>query len=338
MSSATKSTAASTHAVGPSKSKPWPASLGLPAPIQWGLLFFCPLLLCGYWLYSKLHSLPAEAWQWTIYTDALVVAVALVPLNWWLESLKWAELLPWAHMPRRIREVLYGTAWSMVGPFRLGAGIGRVAAVKPRERNMALRAFSSSSVSQWWCTITGTAIALFCIGRFLAAAVLLVISGITLALYIGWSPAFWLSLKKSGLVGHWGQSRKIPTVRRMRALSLSIFRYFVMLAQFVLVLNAFGHLHAWPDNAGKLYIQGQGAALTWGLTSLAPMPAFGDLGFREAAALLVLDSPTSIDTTAVVAAMLTLWVINLFIPSIVGLIWHARHQSKRKSRKAKLGM
>jgi hypothetical protein len=124
----------------------------------------------------------------------------------------------------------------------------------------------------------------------------------------------------------------------MRALSLSIFRYFVMLAQFVLVLNAFGHLQTWPDNAGKLYIQGQGAALTWGLTSLAPMPAFGDLGFREAAALLVLDSPTAIDTTAVVAAMLTLWVINLFIPSIVGLIWHARHQSKRKSRMAKLGM
>ena len=52
----------------------------------------------------------------------------------------------------------------------------------------------------------------------------------------------------------------------------------------------------------------------------------------------MLDSPTSIDTTAVVAAMLTLWVINLFIPSIVGLIWHARHQSKRKSRMAKLGM
>jgi len=77
--------------------------------------------------------------------------------------------------------------------------------------------------------------------------------------------------------------------------------------------------------------------LTWGLTSLAPMPAFGDLGLREAAALLAIATPTPADVTAVVAATLTLWVINLFIPSIVGLVWHWNAQRRESGLGANFG-
>ena len=314
----------------------WPFNLGIPIPVQWALLFFLPLLGCGYWLFSKLSGLPSEAWEWTIFPGAMMVAVALVPLNWWIESLKWAELMPWGRMPRRMREVLYGTAWSMVGPFRLGAGIGRVTAVPPRERNMAMRAFAAASVSQWWCTITATAIGLLCMQLYLPAALMLVVSSITLGIYLGWSPKFWKYLKKTSWMGNWGKTKRIPTVRRKRALSLSIFRYFVMLSQFIFMLNAFGHLTTWSHSVDRFYAQGQGVALTWGLTSLAPMPAFGDLGIREAAALFAIDASTPEDITAIIAATLSLWIINLLIPSLVGLIWHANAQRKRNNIRAKL--
>ena len=313
--------------------KGWTAELRLPAPIQWGILFLLPLCIAGYWLYSKLSVLPASSWDFTLYPNALLVAVLLVPLNWWLESVKWAELLPWAPIGRRMREVLFGTAWSMVGPLRLGAGIGRLAAVRPKERNMAMRAFGTASVSQWWCTITAAAIGLLCSKFYLAGSSVLLISAVTIGLYFGWSPGFWHRIKNTPLCGQWGLSRKIATVRRRRALNLSIARFVVMLFQFVLLLNAFGHLSVLKHSVERFFMQGQGAALTWGLTSLAPMPAFGDLGLREAAAVAVIAAPTPEDMTAIVGATFTLWFINLFIPAMVGLCWHGfiRRKSAHKS-------
>ena len=313
------------------------AAQPLPAWIQWGVLFIFPLAIAGYWLYSHLTVLPAEAWSWTVYPGALLVAVALVPLNWWLESLKWAELLPWATMSRRLREVLYGTAWSMVGPLRLGAGLGRLAAVRPKERSLALRAFGTASVSQWWCTITAAGLGLLFSQYYLTGGAVLIVSSITFGLYMGWSPSFWHHLKRMPFFGHWGLSRKIATVRRYRCMSLSIARFFVMLFQFILALNAFGHLGALNFSVERFFLQGQGAAITWGLTSLAPLPAFGDLGLREAAAIAAISAPTPQDVTAIVAATLTLWVINLFIPSIIGLVWHAAAKRRKAARQATFG-
>ena len=102
------------------------------------------------------------------------------------------------------------------------------------------------------------------------------------------------------------------------------------------MLNAFGHLTTWSHSVDRFYAQGQGVALTWGLTSLAPMPAFGDLGIREAAALFAIDASTPEDITAIIAATLSLWIVNLLIPSLVGLIWHANAQRKRNNIRAKL--
>ena len=333
---ASKTSATLGQKLGRTRQKQRPLNWGLPTSVQWGLLFFLPLVFCGFWLYAKLSSLPSGAWEWTIYSGALFAAVALVPINWWLESFKWAELMPWARMPRRMREVLYGTAWSMIGPFRLGAGVGRVAAVRTSERNMAIRAFATASVAQWWCTITAAAFGLLCMHYFLAGSTVLFLSAVSLCLYLGWSPKFWLYLRNKPWMGDWGKSRKIPVIRRKRALSLSVLRFLVMVSQFILTLNAFGHLSSWGHDIDRFYAQGQGAVLTWGMTSLAPMPAFGDLGIREAAALFVIEAPNAADTTAIVGATLTLWIINLFIPSVVGLVWHAIACRERKGFLSKL--
>ena len=69
--------------------------------------------------------------------------VLLAPVNWGLEAFKWAELMPWGPLDNRIREVLYSTAWSLIGRFRMGAVVGRVAAVRKVHRNHALRAFAT---------------------------------------------------------------------------------------------------------------------------------------------------------------------------------------------------
>lgn len=308
---------------------------GIPVGIQWAVLFFLPLVAAAYCLWSRLGDIAVEDWHWTIHTSALLGAVLLMPVNWGLECFKWAELLPWAPMRRRVREVLYGTAWSLIGPFRLGAGIGRVSAVRSRERNMAMRAFATACASQWWCTITAAGIGLLFFGMWWAAAMVMVISAITLGLFLGWTPGFWAHLKATPICGNWGLTRRIATIRRRRALNLSIARYFVMLAQFVLMLNAFGHLGSVKYSVERFLDQAQGASLTWGLTSLAPMPAFGDLGLREAAALLTIPAPTQVDLMAIIGATLALWVLNVFLPAMTGLIWQGLY-SRRNQKEANL--
>ncbi len=302
----------------------------LPASLRLAVGMGVPLLATVWVLQSRLVALPEGAWTWEIDPSFLLLVLLLSPVNWGLEAMKWAELLPYGRMGRRWREVLYGTAWSLIGPFRLGAVVGRVGAVRKNERNHALRAFATSSVAQWWCTVTATGIALAAIDMELLALPVLAISAVTLGLYFGWSPTFWLHLRKTQLSGGWGLARRIPSIRRRRALSLSIARYLVMLAQFVLALQAFHHLArlSWVD---QMMQQSAGGALTWGLTSLAPLPLLGDLGLREAAALLALPAPTPVDVTAIIGATLSLWVINLILPALVGLIW--QWQSMRKKER-----
>lgn len=306
----------------------------VPKPIRWVVGVALPLLVALWVLQAYLSGLPATAWQLDIRIGWIVLVALLVPVNWGLEILKWAELLPYGSMARRRREVLYGTAWSLIGPFRMGAVVGRVAAVRKSERAHAIRAFATGSVAQWWCTITGAGLALTVENMPLAALPLVAVSGITLGLYLGWTPNFWKVLKRSSLMGDWGQARRIPSVRRRRALSFSMARYFVMLAQFVMALQAFHHLTDWM-RIDQVMHQATGGAMTWGLTSLAPVPLLGDLGLREAAALLALPSPTPADATAIVAATLTLWVLNLILPALCGIALHGL-ALKAKARRANL--
>lgn len=278
-------------------------------------------LLASFWvLWDRFSALPSEAWFWEIDGWLAAAVVALMPINWWLETMKWAELMPFARLSRRWREVLYGTAWSLVGPFRMGAVVGRVSAVKSRERSFALRGFATASVAQWWCTTSGAGIALILMAQPVLGGIILLISAVTLGLYLGWSPSFWNVLRHSRLTGEWKLARRIPKVRRHRALTLSIARYIVMLSQFVLALSAFGHLAPW-EWMDRVVYQSAGSAVTWGLTSLIPFPILGDLGIREAAALFALPAFTPLDTTAIVGATLFLWTVNLIVPALVGLGW-----------------
>ena len=148
---------------------------------------------------------------------------------------------------------------------------------------------------------------------------------------------FWTTLKATPFCGNWGLTRRIATIRRKRALNLSIARYVIMVVQFVLLLNAFGH-HASMDHwVGRMFEQVEGVSLTWGLTSLVPMPALGDLGIREAAALLTIPAPEPLDATAIIGATLTLWVLNILIPALVGLVWHASAQRRINGLRTNLG-
>jgi len=293
-----------------------------------------PLLVTAIVLVQQLQGVPIENWwSWSIKWELLALVFLLSPVNWSFEILKWAELLPYGSTARRKREVLYGVAWSMVGPLRMGAIVGRVSATRKNERNQGMRAFATASAAQCWCTVTGAAIAILFMGMIKTGAALVVVSIASFSLYLNWSPKFWKLLRKMQITGDWRLAHRIPKARRKTILQLSIGRYLVMIAQFVLVLNAFRHQEsiAWFE---RYLHQILGGPVTWGLTSLAPTAMFGELGLREAAALIALPASTTQDTTAIIGAMLSLWVANLLLPALYGLYLQnqyrnsPRHHSK----------
>ena len=105
----------------------------------------------------------------------------------------------------------------------------------------------------------------------------------------------------------------------------------VMIAQFVLVLNAFRHQAstAWFE---RYLDQIMGGPVTWGLTSLAPIAMFGELGLREAEALIALPASTPEDTAAVIGAMLSLWMANLLLPALYGLYLQTQYRNSPRHR------
>ncbi len=306
----------------------------IPRRIGWTFGFMLPLVATAVILVQQLQRVPFENWwSWSIQWELLALVFLLSPVNWGFEIFKWAELLPHGSTAHRRREVLYGVAWSMVGPLRMGAVVGRVSATRKNERNQGLRAFATASSAQWWCTVTGAALAVLLMGMFKTGAVLVLMSIAGILLYFGWSPTFWKILQKMQITGDWRLTRRIPKARRKTVLQLSVGRYCVMIAQFVLVLNAFRHQEstAWFE---RYLDQIMGGPVTWGLTSLAPTSLFGELGLREAAALIALPATTPADTAAIIGAMLSLWVANLLLPALYGLYLqnqyrnHPRHRSK----------
>ena len=227
--------------------------------------------------------------------------------------------------------MLYGVAWSMIGPLRMGAVVGRVVSTRKNERNQGIRAFATSSAAQWWCTITGAAFALVFMEMYKLGVALILVSIVCFSLYFGWSPKFWQYLRKMQITGDWRLARRIPKARRRTTLQLSIGRYMVMIAQFVLVLNAFDHQEstAWFE---RYLDQILGGPVTWGLTSLAPTSMLGELGLREAAALVALPASTPADTTAIIGAMLSLWVANLLLPALYGVYLQNQYQNSPRHR------
>ena len=304
----------------------------IPRRIGWTVGLVLPLVVTAVVLVQQLQRVPFENWwSWSIQWELLALVFLLSPVNWGFEILKWAELLPYGSTARRRREVLYGVAWSMVGPLRMGAIVGRVSATRKNERNQGIRAFATASAAQWWCTVTGAALALFFMGMFKTGAALVLASIASISLYFGWSPTFWKLLRKMQITGDWRLARRIPKARRITVLQLSVGRYAVMIAQFVLVLNAFRHQEssAWFE---RYLDQIMGGPVTWGLTSLAPTAMFGELGLREAAALIALPASTPADTAAIIGAMLSLWVANLLLPALYGLYLQTQYRNSPRHR------
>ncbi len=259
----------------------------------------------------------------------------LMPVNWGLEGLKWQILL------RRVekttyweacRGVLAGLSLGFALPAQLGDTAGRVLSLRTRARAEAIGASLVSGGMQFYVALVFGTVAwahhltVVPARNTVAGQWLLVLLMGTSGLGIG------LGLVRRRVVGwlagRWGLRRFAPywavagqyTDREIAlALGAAAVRYLVFSAQFYAALRLVG--------VGLLPgVSASGIGLVFLAKTITPaFNLLSDLGVREAAALWVfapfLQAGSSVSAPVLITATLTLWLANILVPVLLGLVW-----------------
>ena len=311
------------------------------------------VLLTLYLLYQAIFTAPDTLLSWNmILQNALnspqrvlfIVTALLIPVNWGFEAKKW-QLLASKVEPttfiRAYRAVMVGLTLGFITPNRLGDYAGRVLELKSRKRLEAIGAIFIGRFCQLVATVlVGSVGLLYFIVRFYGASYPAVAVSLTVLLLL-MSGAMLLLLYNARVMVAIVSAVKV--LRRLvpyvaivasysskevsKLLLLSLGRYAVFMGQFILLLVLFD-----VDLSLVQYISG--VAGTFFLKSIVPsVTLLSDLGVRELSAMYLFGLLGQ-ERLQVLSASLSLWLLNIAVPSAVGLYFVLRLRLFRKGVRA----
>ncbi|HEY4650923.1 MAG TPA: lysylphosphatidylglycerol synthase domain-containing protein [Pontibacter sp.] len=302
-----------------------------------------------YLLYQAIFTAPDTFLSWqTIVEKALqsparwlfIVTALLIPVNWGFEARKW-QLLGQKLEPisfwRAYRSVMVGLTLGFITPNRLGDYAGRVLELKSKQRLEAIGAVFIGRFCQLVATvIVGSVGLLYFIVTFFWADypgvslslvfLLLVISAaMLLLLYNAQAMVAVISAIKPlrKLVSYVAIMASYSAAEVSKLLLLSLGRYAVFLLQFILLLVLFN-----VELSALQYVCGVSG--TFFIKSIVPsVSLLSDLGVRELSAMYLFGLLGQ-ERLQVLSASLSLWLLNIAVPSVVGLYFVLRLRFFRK--------
>ncbi len=294
-------------------------------------------LLFGYLLYQTITARKDMADIYSTFADQLgvhqlpyLLAVLLImPVNWWVEAVKWQKLhrpiIPIA-LTQSIKAVLVGLAASLFTPNRIGEYAGRVF-MSPRGHRW--KAAAGLMLGSW---IQMSIIALFGLAAMAHLSVQLDIIWLRdglLALTLLGVVLSIFGYFKVGAIISWLQDRALPR-RLARLLTqvtfvtqykrgqlatillLTIARVLIYAVQYYLMARFFGVQAGAVTMLAAIFVN-------YFMQMSIPIPPMVALLARGEMALLAWNF-SGANELSVVAASYSLWVINVLVPSLVGMI------------------
>ncbi|MHC2992645.1 hypothetical protein OB13_14030 [Pontibacter sp. HJ8] len=307
------------------------------------------VLLTLYILYQVIFTAPDTLLSWrgilegaleSDHRPLLLLSALLIPVNWGLEAWKWQLLgqkVEKISYLRAFRAVMVGLTLGFITPNRLGDYAGRVLELKSKARLEAIGAVFIGRFCQLVATVLVGSLGLlyFLLRLYWAAYPAICLSMIFLLLVLNVALLLLLFNARAmvALVAAVGPLRKLVkylaimssyTFGEMyRVLLLSLGRYFIFLLQFILLLILF-EVRLCPVE----YISGVSA--TFFLKSIVPsVSLLSDLGVRELSAMYLFGLLGQ-DRLQVLSASLSLWLLNIAVPSAVGLFFVLRLRLNKK--------
>jgi uncharacterized membrane protein YbhN (UPF0104 family) len=259
----------------------------------------------------------------------LTVIFLLMLLNWSVEAVKWKMMISKIQdvtFFKSLEAVFSGLTISFFTPNRIGEYAGRVFHLKSADRIKATLITVIENLSQLLITVIAGSIALiFYLVIFVSSnPYVLITASVLVIVFITASILFFLNVSfLQSLFSKWkfSQSWKKYTevfgyytyAELLRVIFLAAIRYFIFTMQFYLLLNLFGVQTGFPVTFLLI-------SLTYFVMTLVPTIALTELGVRGAVAVFFLGRITD-HHAAIVSATVSLWIINLVIPALIGTIF-----------------
>jgi len=310
-----------------------------------GLLFAAAIVFVYYKVFhAKDTNVVRLEWQKLAATPSstllLLLAVLLMPINWGLDALKWKLLLKNTEsisLGLSLKATFAGAAVSFLLPNRVGGFLGRMLYLK--QENRAIGAFATVYANLFQLLVTlivGAIATLFMMqnGWFvlpIQPMLLYVLFGLAAlaafaVIYMLQKPAWmvWLT-SKLPYIKKWADQaaalQEYNFATKANVALLSVLRYVVFAVQFALVLT----FYEVELSAVELAV---GIAVCWLVVAIVPSFVLGNLGIRETAVLVVFAFAQTSDAT-LLAASLTIWLINLVLPAGIGGLFLMKRGGER---------
>lgn len=262
----------------------------------------------------------------------LFFTIFLIPINWAFETLKWQVLIKnfenlsfW----KSYQAILLGIAFSLFTPNRIGEYGGRILLVKPENNWKAVVATLVGSFSQLLVLLSSGILGLlffiylfleidqwiwlsiFFVGVLFTSLMLFCFYNIDLVIPIAKRIPY--AYKLNRFVKHVSVLKNYSSSILSAVLMFSFLRYSTYTLQYFFMLHFFGINVSISKGLA-------GIATIFLLQTSIPLPPIWDLFARGQIALEIWGF-SSENEIGILASTFTLWVLNLIIPALIGIIF-----------------
>lgn len=271
----------------------------------------------------------------------LLAIVALVPINWALESYKWLllarEALP-ITFKEAFKSTLTGLAIGVAVPAQLGDTVGRIAALSSSQRMKTLGAALVANGVQYYAGLIAGLVGLIGMRSHLPTSftwydtaiiglALLLIIGIAISAYRRRLLDFPTNRKwTQKLASYLEVISHYSTSSILTALGIALLRYMVFVIQYLLTFALFELPLSLFELCAPVMV------LLLAKTVIPTLNAVGDLGIRGLIIIWVFQM-YAITNEILITITLLIWIINILSPLMVGVYFLWKHQWQFQTKK-----
>lgn len=297
-------------------------------------------------LYITLHKTSSS------FLIPVIIALLLMPFNWGFEAKKWQQLIAYVervNFGQALLSVFTGITMSLFTPNRIGDFLGRIFTLKKADPLDAALLTIAGSISQLMITLMMGMLALvfyfpdhiephlFQSGWLYVALIVFVLLLSILMVMIYLKVPFLINRLNAMIKPEWRRLHRylevIQQVKQsdlIRVLVLSLSRYVIFSTQFYLFLLAFG--------VSLPYLKAlELISMTYFVMTAIPTIALLDLGIRGSVAIYFIGQMVTEASglhTGILLASMAVWIVNLALPALIGLLFINRLKLMRKSQKS----
>ena len=267
--------------------------------------------------------------------SVLILVIFLMFLNWFVESLKWRFLISKIEkvsIKTSLRAVFSGITVSSFTPNRVGEYGGRVFCLKHADRIQGVLITVIGSMAQLIVTIVFGLVGILLLPNLMPSFdlflkdlefsypiilfVVILLSTLLILLFLNAS-VFTILLSKFRFLAKFSKYSKVfsfySSSELLEVLVYSFVRYIIFTSQYFILLNIF--------SVEVSYINSMILITTMlFVVSVIPTVAIAEIGIRGSVALYLFGLLSN-NSIGILSATFSLWIINLVLPALIGIIF-----------------